>query len=260
MAPFSPLPPTTQITRAFQPSRHPLLFGQTKQHDFSQPPSKPKVQFKRGPPTPIEQFFHGGHLSFGILFCLFVATLWLLAAFSAAQMSISLPSPSDMVYMDESMNEAGIWGEVGMYELSAWRRIRLGEEGEGQGSRWKRNEAVLEMLKEKEKESKAPITTGTIITSSHPAMDNIPISTSTPSSVMAEPSSQQKTSLLSPSISPFLPNLEQRGDEKPDSLEFDDNMSQEAVDEDDRAATSSIESRRHRHHVEEKNEDVDGGL
>ncbi|KAK6907333.1 hypothetical protein L486_03948 [Kwoniella mangroviensis CBS 10435] len=260
MAPFSPLPPTAQITRALQPPRYPLLFGQTKQHDFSQPPSKPKVQSRRGPSTPIEQFFHGGHLSLGILFCLFIATLWLLAAFSAAQMSISLPSPSDMVYMDESMNEAGIWGEVGMYELSAWRRIRLGEEGEGQGLRWKRNEAVLGMLKEKEKESKSSMTTGTTITSSHPAIDNIPISTSTPSSVMAQPSSQQKTGLPSPSLSPSLSNLEQRGDEKPDSLNFDDNMFQEAVGEDDRATTSSLESRRHRHRVEENKEDVDGGL
>ncbi|WWC60293.1 uncharacterized protein I303_102862 [Kwoniella dejecticola CBS 10117] len=166
MAPFSPLPPShDHITRALQPPRFPLLFGQAnlRQHDLSQAPSKPSPSLQHGR-SRRHTFFQGGHLSFGILLCLFISTLWLIAAFSAAQLSLSLPSPSDLVYVESeglavtmTESEASTWGEVGLFELSAWRRTRVGpvDKEDKTSQRWKRNEAVLERLKESRSKSKA---------------------------------------------------------------------------------------------------------
>ncbi|WWC68644.1 uncharacterized protein I206_102575 [Kwoniella pini CBS 10737] len=157
MAPFSPLPPShIQISKGFQPPKFPMFFGQTKlrQHDFSQIPLRPSKSNRR------QTIFQGGHLSFGILICLFISSLWLIAAFSAAQLSLSPPSPSDLVYLESEglavtdFEIGSSWGEVGLFETNSWRRIRNTEnqiisdlEVEG-SNRWKRNEAVLEKLKE----------------------------------------------------------------------------------------------------------------
>ncbi|WVW80131.1 hypothetical protein I302_102106 [Kwoniella bestiolae CBS 10118] len=260
MAPFSPLPPThsqAQIARALQAPRFPLLLGQAnlKQHDFSRPPPKP-VQRRT------TQFFQGGHLSFGILFCLFIATLWLLAAISAAQMSLALPSPSDLVYMDSEMNEAGLWGEVGMYELSAWRRIRNGDASLAGEGRWKRNEAVLDKLKES-KVVRPSMSLDPILAISQATTHGVDTSSTSGTPGLAS----QETSVASGVLSdmggtdadaPGTPDLGTvlEGEGKEELIEEQLRVQEQLeMMETDR---QELEGRRHRQHDEEEN--VDGGL
>ncbi|WWC87863.1 uncharacterized protein L201_002760 [Kwoniella dendrophila CBS 6074] len=195
MAPFSPLPPTqTSFQHEFKipNSGVALLFGQTKtktktksilqkpEKEYSKVPSKPILN-KEIQATYMEILFKGGHLSFGILFCLFISTLWLLAAFSAAQLTLSIPSSSMIDQLNVTELEANLWGEVGMYELSNWRRIRTNENensSNGNGKfaeishRYKRNEAVLEKLRESMIDLKSNAKTSTSNTNELPVLSS----------------------------------------------------------------------------------------
>ncbi|WVF65765.1 hypothetical protein IAT40_000499 [Kwoniella sp. CBS 6097] len=80
-------------------------------------------------------------LSLGVLLCMFISTLWLVATFtSASAFATLLPSAPSALSSPTDFVEASIWGEVGLYELkeksqtqsqlkshNGWRRVRAGE-------------------------------------------------------------------------------------------------------------------------------------
>ncbi|KAK8861568.1 hypothetical protein IAR55_002390 [Kwoniella newhampshirensis] len=200
MAPFSPLPATahTRSLQSHQPFPH--LFGQTLPHHSPSP--KPKANKSRShppqilshdrsinsdskarscispPSTSISTNFLPLHIrvlkaninphgvSYGVVMCLFIAVLWLIAAFSAAQMSLVLPSEMTlmqdmmMMEMDNGMVELDGW------ELKSWRRNRMSDDLQLEQQRVEgmvkseslaekrkmRNEVVLDVLSRMRKE------------------------------------------------------------------------------------------------------------
>ncbi|WVR03826.1 hypothetical protein IAU60_000822 [Kwoniella sp. DSM 27419] len=160
MAPYSPLPGTSNARTLVPPHRY-LSYGQnlSPHHPIPQPVfdrtrGSSKTQPKNGQTR--QGLFDFDHLSLGVLLCLFLMTLCLLATFSTASLSGGMGFPAEA---SNASVEASTWGEVGLYELGGWRKVRAGESLLS-GSRvhpkdhfrMRRNEAVLEALAEKMKE------------------------------------------------------------------------------------------------------------
>ncbi|WRT65686.1 uncharacterized protein IL334_002631 [Kwoniella shivajii] len=242
MAPHSPLPPTLKVNeRELYAPRFPTLFGQANiphQNDYSRAPLKPlrsinQIQIQKQKQAR-QSIFQGGHLSFGVLLCLFIATLWLLAAFSAAQMTLTFPSPTDLV---APITEASLWGEVGMYELSSWRRLRTGEGfsspsssiekysmngmfSGGSKGRWKRNEAVLEKLKESSKPLPPLMGTSTAL----PLPASSPLPTSDLAILPTLHQSADSSSLIKTDTLPAQRAREFKTRSEPEPFPIDDNI------------------------------------
>ncbi|WWD16522.1 hypothetical protein CI109_100949 [Kwoniella shandongensis] len=205
MAPFSPLPTISHSRTLRTPQPFPHLFGQTLPHHspklfgasglyqsklrpdhrfFSAPTSGshhhprhqsgsclPSTSSARASTLSLrglgEAVLNGDTqgISYGIFMCLFIATLWLIAAFSASQMSSSLAlSPletgmtgTNLGFGMEMEMEMGMgMVELDGWELRSWRRSRISDETPGnvveEEGRKKRNEVVLDVLSRIRKE------------------------------------------------------------------------------------------------------------